>query len=196
MREGPAQTSWDELLQLRPCATIPHLEAFSQIRVPIVFPTAAPNLEPCDDIWPTEAASRLSPPGGGGRVGAAALGISAGAAEGSADHQFPLRGATVPERALPRPGVALLRVHRREIAKVEVEIHQDGRGLVLLRGPLAPDARWGGGRLHDPDNRAGAPDVAPIHNRQVVVLDRSDWPAWLDLTRTESGCSVRCLPGA
>ena len=29
------------------------------------------------------------------------------------------------------------------------------------------------------------PDVAPIHNRQVVVLDRLDWQAWLDLTRPE-----------
>jgi hypothetical protein len=33
-----------------------YLEAFSEIRVPIVFPTAAPNLEPRDDIWPTEPA--------------------------------------------------------------------------------------------------------------------------------------------
>ena len=30
------------------------------------------------------------------------------------------------------------------------------------------------------------PDVAPIHNRQVVVLERADWAAWLDLTRPES----------
>ena len=29
------------------------------------------------------------------------------------------------------------------------------------------------------------PDVAPIHNRQMVVLERSDWLAWLDLTRRE-----------
>jgi putative SOS response-associated peptidase YedK len=29
-------------------------------------------------------------------------------------------------------------------------------------------------------------DVAPIHNRQMVVLDRSDWLAWLDLTTPES----------
>jgi hypothetical protein len=33
-----------------------YLQAFSQIRVPILFPTAAPNLEPRDDIWPTEPA--------------------------------------------------------------------------------------------------------------------------------------------
>ena len=31
-----------------------YLAAFSQIRAPVVFPMAAPNLEPRDDIWPTE----------------------------------------------------------------------------------------------------------------------------------------------
>jgi putative SOS response-associated peptidase YedK len=30
------------------------------------------------------------------------------------------------------------------------------------------------------------PDVAPIHNRQMVVLERTDWSAWLDLTRPEA----------
>jgi putative SOS response-associated peptidase YedK len=29
------------------------------------------------------------------------------------------------------------------------------------------------------------PDVAPIHSRQMVVLERSDWLAWLDLTKVE-----------
>jgi putative SOS response-associated peptidase YedK len=37
------------------------------------------------------------------------------------------------------------------------------------------------------------PDVEPIHNRQVVVLDRSDWLAWLDLTRPEAEL-LRPLP--
>jgi hypothetical protein len=35
-----------------------YLEAFSDIRLPVVFPMAAPNLEPRDDIWPTEPAHR------------------------------------------------------------------------------------------------------------------------------------------
>ncbi len=30
------------------------------------------------------------------------------------------------------------------------------------------------------------PDVAPYHNRQVVVLAREDWPAWLYLTEPEA----------
>ena len=30
------------------------------------------------------------------------------------------------------------------------------------------------------------PDVAPIHDRQMVILERADWAAWLDLTRSEA----------
>jgi putative SOS response-associated peptidase YedK len=33
---------------------------------------------------------------------------------------------------------------------------------------------------------APGPDVAPIHDRQVVVLDRADWFAWLDLSCPEA----------
>ena len=40
---------------------------------------------------------------------------------------------------------------------------------------------------------APGPDVAPIHNRQMVVLDRADWMAWLDLTRPEADL-LRALP--
>jgi putative SOS response-associated peptidase YedK len=29
------------------------------------------------------------------------------------------------------------------------------------------------------------PDVAPIHDRQMVVLERDDWQAWLDLSKSE-----------
>ena len=27
---------------------------------------------------------------------------------------------------------------------------------------------------------APGPDIAPYHDRQIVILDRSDWAAWLD----------------
>lgn len=33
-----------------------YLQAFSETRIPVRFPTAAPNLEPREDIWPTEMA--------------------------------------------------------------------------------------------------------------------------------------------
>src|ERR1700752_3750428 len=33
-----------------------YLAAFSQTRIPVKWPDAAPNLEPRDDIWPTDKA--------------------------------------------------------------------------------------------------------------------------------------------
>jgi hypothetical protein len=33
-----------------------HLGAFSETHMPVRFPTAAPNLEPRADIWPTDTA--------------------------------------------------------------------------------------------------------------------------------------------
>jgi putative SOS response-associated peptidase YedK len=38
------------------------------------------------------------------------------------------------------------------------------------------------------------PDVAPIHGRQMVVLDRAEWLAWLDLTQPDAEL-LRPLPG-
>jgi putative SOS response-associated peptidase YedK len=40
---------------------------------------------------------------------------------------------------------------------------------------------------------APGPDVAPIHDRQMVVLDRSDWSAWLEQTGNETEL-LRPLP--
>ena len=37
------------------------------------------------------------------------------------------------------------------------------------------------------------PDVAPIHNRQMVILERADWSAWLHLTGNEADL-LRALP--
>jgi len=37
------------------------------------------------------------------------------------------------------------------------------------------------------------PDVAPIHDRQMVILERSDWSVWLELTGNEADL-LRPLP--
>jgi putative SOS response-associated peptidase YedK len=37
------------------------------------------------------------------------------------------------------------------------------------------------------------PDVASIHDRQMVVLERSDWSAWLEQTGNEADL-LRALP--
>ena len=49
---------------------------------------------------------------------------------------------------------------------------------------------WRG--VHAADDRSDA-DVAPIHDRQMVILDRSDWSAWLQEQENEKEL-LRALP--
>jgi putative SOS response-associated peptidase YedK len=116
-----------------------YLAAFSQTRIPVKWPDAAPNLEPRDDIWPTDRAPvirRLED--GTNEFSEIRWGFPP--TESSADHQFPERGPALPGRPLSRAGVVLLRVHREEIAKVEVEVHEGRRAVVLLRRAMASNA--------------------------------------------------------
>jgi putative SOS response-associated peptidase YedK len=43
---------------------------------------------------------------------------------------------------------------------------------------------------------APGPDVAPYHNRQVVVLRLEDWSAWIHLTKTETELLRPLPPGS
>ena len=40
------------------------------------------------------------------------------------------------------------------------------------------------------------PDVAPIHDRQMVVLERSDWSAWFEQTGNEAALLRPLPPGS
>jgi putative SOS response-associated peptidase YedK len=40
------------------------------------------------------------------------------------------------------------------------------------------------------------PDVAPIHNRQIVVLERSEWSAWLNPETAEQDLLKPSPPGS
>ena len=83
-------------------------------------------------------------------------------------------------------------VHWDEVAEIEVAVHDVWGGLVLLRRAMAP-AQGDGPETFTLLTTEPGPDVAPIHNRQMVVLGRADWRAWLDLTRPESEL-LRPLP--
>jgi putative SOS response-associated peptidase YedK len=67
-----------------------------------------------------------------------------------------------------------------------------GSDWFCIAGVVRPDAIDGAPCFTMLTTKPG-PDVAPIHDRQVAVLDRDDWRAWLDLTRSE-GQLLRPLP--
>jgi putative SOS response-associated peptidase YedK len=169
-----------------------YLEAFSQIRLPVVFPTAAPNLEPRDDIWPTEPAPVFSATRRGRRDGAAALGLPAGAAQGGPVINFRSEGRRFPKGRCLIPASHFFEFTGAKSLKSKWKFTRAGEDWFCFAGLWRP--------MHDSAGEAftllttdPGSDVAPIHDRQMVVLDRADWLAWLDLTRPESEL-LRPLP--
>ena len=160
-----------------------YVEAFSHLKIRIFALGGAPNLEPRDDIWPTDVAP-----------------IIRTAAEGVELIQMPWG---FPASRPKGPPVINMRSEGRRFAH--------GRCLVPVShfyeftGKRSPKDKWRFTKV-DEDwfciaglwrpvegkspsftmlTCAPGPDVAPIHDRQVVVLDRSQWLPWLDPTTPE-----------
>ena len=153
-----------------------YLEAFSHLKIRLVVPGGAPNLEPRDDIWP----NRMLPlviRARERRCGACptAVGVSPWAAKGptvinmciariGASH---VAAAWCPYRtSMNSPGSD----HRR----TNGDFHEVDEDWFCIAGLWRPVSR-GGTPAFTMSTCEPGPDVAPIHNRQIVVLDRSKW---------------------
>jgi putative SOS response-associated peptidase YedK len=160
-----------------------YLEAFSQLKIRLFAVGGPPNLEPRDDIWPTDVAPIIR------------------AAEDGAE-LVQLRWGFPPGRPKGPPVINMRSDGRR---------FQHGRCLVPashfyeFTGKRSPKDKWRFTKVGEewfciagiwrPVKESAAaftmltcepgPDVAPIHNRQVVVLDRSQWADWLHPTSNE-----------
>jgi len=143
-----------------------------------------PNLAPRADIWPTDTAPVIR------QVETAWNSPSCARAfhrpgPRPRPSSIPGRKAAFAQVTLPGARFAFFRVHRLEIAEVEMEVHQARRRLILLRRSVASDA-GGAGDAFTPLTTEPGPDVAPIHNRQVIVLERTAWRVWLRLEQPEA----------
>ena len=102
-----------------------YLAAFSQTRIPVKWPTAAPNLEPRDDIWPTDPAPvirRLED--GTNEFVVLRWGFPPAKPKGAPVINFRAEGPALPGWPVCRAGVAFFRVHRQEVAEIKMEVHQ------------------------------------------------------------------------
>jgi putative SOS response-associated peptidase YedK len=149
-----------------------YLTAFSQTRIPVTWPNAAPNLEPRDDIWPTDKAPAIR------RM------------EDGSNEFSELRWGFPPGRPMGAPVINF----RSEGRRFPV-----GRWLVPashffeFTGTKSPKSKWRFSEVGEdfcfsglwrPMQDGGAaftllttdrsPDVAPILDRQMVVLERSN----------------------
>jgi putative SOS response-associated peptidase YedK len=162
-----------------------YLEAFSQIRAPVVFPTAAPNLEPREDIWPTETAPVIRRRGEGVELAQLRWGFPPGRPKGAPVINFRSEGRRFPNGRCLIPASHFFEFTGAKAPKSKWKFTWPGQDWFCFAGLWRP-MPGGAGEAFTLLTTEPGPAVAPIHNRQMVVLDRSDWLVWLDLTRPEA----------
>ncbi len=171
------------------------VEAFDHHGAPLRFPRGRPNIEPVDEVRPTDQAQAVR-----------AVSMEDGGDGEAAAELVPLRfGFRGPERPGGRgkpPPVINFRSEGRAFGNGE----RSGRALIpvsgfyeftgstypktrwILRGVgqpvLALAALWRAGAGGEPDAFAlltaePGPDVAPYHDRGVLPLPRAAWADWL-----------------
>jgi putative SOS response-associated peptidase YedK len=101
-----------------------YVEAFGQLNVRVSEPGGAPNLEPRDDIWPTDTAPIVRSAEDGVELVQLRWGFPPRPSKGTTCHQHAVREPAVPARPLPGAGFAFLRVHGEAIAQSEVALHE------------------------------------------------------------------------
>lgn len=164
------------------------VEAFDRHGAPLVFPRGLPNIEPVDEVRPTDIAQAIR------ATDAAAVEL--------VPMRFGFRGPARPGGTARPPPVINFRSEGRSFGNGETS----GRALIpasgfyeftgdkypktrwRLRGAdggfLALAALWRAGRDGDPDafsllTAEPGPDVAPYHTRGVIPLPPALWADWL-----------------
>ena len=170
-----------------------YVEEFSHLRLPLILPTAAPNLEPRDDIWPTEVAPIIRRHGNGIELAQLRWGFPPGRPKAP-----PVINFRSDSDGASQAGDALFQLRTSSSSPAQSRRNRSGALPSRAKNGSALRELW---RTAQDDVPASftllttqpGPDVAPIHDRQMVVLERDDWSAWLDLTRPE-GELLRPLP--
>ena len=149
------------------------LEAFRQLRMPLTWAGGAPNVEPRASIRPTDPAYLLTGQDGGAHLSQLRWGFPG-----------------------PRGPIINFRSEGRAFGAGRCLV--PASGFFEFTGAKAPKSKWSveaadGGFLGIAglirDDRftlltcEPGPDIAPYHSRQIVILPRRDWAAWLDASR-------------
>lgn len=147
------------------------VEDFEQLEIALHWEGGAPNLEPRDSIRPTDPAQVL--------IGA----------KGGAELKQ-LRWGFAQEKGGP---LINYRSEGRRFGPGRCLVPADG--FYEFTGPKAPKSKWLFTAANDEffaiaglarEERftmltmEPGPDIAPFHNRQIVILPRSQWAQWLD----------------
>jgi putative SOS response-associated peptidase YedK len=157
------------------------VDEFSQIRLPLRFPEphAAPNLEPRDEIRPTDVAPVVRPRDDGVELTQLKWGLRPARPKAPPVINFRSEGRRFGRGRCLIPASHFFEFTGSKYPKTRWKFTQAGEDWFCIAGLSRPaEGDWPESFTMltlDP-----GPDVAPYHDRQVAVLDRSRWAAWLD----------------
>ena len=176
-------------------------EDWGQTRIPLVFPEGLPNLAPLDSIRITDPNAIIR--AAADEPGAAELVIrrwSWPGPTGKPVYNYRSEGRDFPRgrclivadgfyefTAPPSPPDGAPKARRKD----KWLFTRKGEDWFCIAGLWRSDPAVG--EAYTLLTTAPGPDVAPYHNRQIVVLERSDWARWLD-PAVPAGGILRSLP--
>ena len=157
-----------------------YVEAFSDLRIPLTTEGSTPNLEPRDDIWPTDPAPILRRTAEGVELAQLRWGFDPGRPKAGPVINFRSEGRRFQIGRCLVPASCFYEFTGTRSPKAKWRFTLEGADWFCLAG------LWRPATATTPPaftmlTTAPGPDVAPIHDRQVVVLERSSWLPWLEI---------------
>lgn len=156
-------------------------DEFSQLRLPLVFPppASAPNLEPLEEVRPTDQAPIVRPREEGVELVSLKWGFAPFKPKGPPVINFRSEGRRFGKGRCLVPASCFYEFTGTKYPKTKWRFTSPGEDWFCMAGLWRQgDGAW-------PDSFTlltvdPGPDVKPYHDRQVVVVPRAQWAAWLD----------------
>jgi putative SOS response-associated peptidase YedK len=156
-------------------------EEFSQLKLPLVFPPpeAAPNLEPLEEVRPTDVAPIIRPRGEGVELANLKWGFAPARPKAAPVINFRSEGRRFGRGRCLVPTTGFYEFTGDKYPKTRWRFTVPGEEWFCMAG-LARSAQDGWPESFTLLTTEPGPDMQPYHNRQVVVVPRGLWGAWLD----------------
>jgi putative SOS response-associated peptidase YedK len=170
-------------------------QAFASAGVPLAFQSGRPNLQPRSDIWPKEPALVARPAGQAVELASLKWGFQPARPKGLAVINFRGEGRAFGAGRCLVPASHFFEFTGDKPPKTKWRFSRPDGGVFCIAGFWrAGDLGWG--ESFTMLTVEPGPDVAPIHDRQIVVLDPEHWAGWLDPRVPAEGFLRPCPAGA
>ena len=158
-----------------------YVEGFAQAGFALVSPVPhdAPNLEPRDEIRPTDPAPVVRPAEGGVELVQLKWGFKPARPKAPPVINFRSEGRRFGRGRCLLPASFFFEFTGTKYPKTRWRFTKADEDWFCIAGLQRP-AEDGWPESVTMLTAAPGPDVAPYHDRQIVILHRRDWAAWLD----------------